>query len=155
MQLDILFADSDEKKMYSTIIWLMKNLNKAFLHYLLYVLDFPRLAAYAVCSVPHHEGLSLCKWKNHQIWQKKVKKIVKYIVILMQWMVFFPIGHFIKNMIWHNRRIFAKYRIYKLMFFIKKKFLDKKKKKRRSFISIFCKSYYTTIFKAYWPCLRF
>ena len=98
----------------------MKNLNKAFLHYLLYVLDFPRLAAYAVCSVPHHEGLSLCKWKNHQIWQKKSEENSKIYCNFDAVNGFFPIGHFIKNMIWHNRRIFAKYRIYKLMFFIKK-----------------------------------
>ena len=50
---------------------------------------------------------------------------------------FFPIGHFIKNMIWHNRRIFAKYRIYKLMFLIKKKFLDKKKKQKKKFYIYF------------------
>ena len=70
------------------------------------------------CTTPW--GLVSLQMEKSSNLAKKVKKIVKYIVILMQWMVFFPIGHFIKNMIWHNRRIFAKYRIYKLMFFIKK-----------------------------------
>ena len=107
-----------------------------------------------ICSAPYHEGSLFANVKNRQIWQKREENSKIYCNFDAV-NGFFPIGHFIKNMIWHNRRIFAKYRIYKLMFLIKKNFLDKKKKKR-SFISIFCKSYSTTtIFKAYWPCLRF